>query len=275
ELAEYINTPSWNRTAFYNNDKDDDEDYTIAITPDFLITNSLSMRDEHLSTIPKTKSDELIKSSVENLVPNPSEYEDLSDIESEYNVPVCDDFMTFSSSLFDANDIFSSSDNESISNEDVPKEIYSNPLFDIEIISIKIDPHHFNVESDLIESLLNQDSLIISSHKFDSLPEEFSCELAHINLISPRINEADFNPEEKIRLVNKLLYDNSSPRPLEEPNFENSDAVIKCFSPSHIPVEDSHSLMEEFDLFLTPDDSMPPGIENDVYDSKGDILFLE
>ncbi|GJV14956.1 hypothetical protein Tco_1360279 [Tanacetum coccineum] len=33
--------------------------------------------------------------------------------------------------------------------------------------------------------------------------------------------------------------------------------------------------MEENDLFLTPDDSMPPGIENDDYDSEGDIIFLE
>ncbi|GJW27940.1 hypothetical protein Tco_0044815 [Tanacetum coccineum] len=33
--------------------------------------------------------------------------------------------------------------------------------------------------------------------------------------------------------------------------------------------------MEEIDLFLTPDDSMLPGIENDDYDSEGDVLFLE
>ncbi|GJR68974.1 hypothetical protein Tco_0015039 [Tanacetum coccineum] len=56
---------------------------------------------------------------------------------------------------------------------------------------------------------------------------------------------------------------------------ENSDAVIESFSPSPIPVEDSDSLMEEINLFLTPDDSMPPGIENDDYDSEGDIIFLE
>ncbi|GJS77037.1 hypothetical protein Tco_0726918 [Tanacetum coccineum] len=43
-----------------------------AITPDFSITDSLSMSDEHLSTIPKMESDELIKSSVENLIPTPS-----------------------------------------------------------------------------------------------------------------------------------------------------------------------------------------------------------
>ncbi|GJS27355.1 reverse transcriptase domain-containing protein [Tanacetum coccineum] len=135
------------------------------------------------------------------------------------------------------------------------------------------DPHHFNAESDLIESLLNQDTLIISSPKFDSLLEEFSSELAHINLILPGINEADFDPEEEIRLVEKLLYENSTPRPLEEFNSENYDAIIQSFSPSSIPVEDSDSLMEEIDLFLTPDDSMPTSIENDDYDSEGDILF--
>ncbi|GJU66175.1 hypothetical protein Tco_1252434 [Tanacetum coccineum] len=241
ELVDYINNLNWNCPAFY---EDDDKEYTIAITP-VLPTeepdNSLSMGNEHLSTIPETESDGLIKSSVENLVPIPSEFEDFSDIESECDVPVCDDFTTFSNLLFDADDDFSSSDDESFSDEDVPKEIYSNPLFDEEIISTKIDPHHFNAESDLIESLLNRDTLIISSPKFDSLLEEFSGELAHIDLIPPGINEGDFDPEEDIRLVERLF----------------------------------DSLMEEIDLFLTPDDFMPSGIENDDYDSEGDIPFLE
>ncbi|GJZ07863.1 hypothetical protein Tco_0542146 [Tanacetum coccineum] len=64
ELAEYINTPSWNRPTIYcddDDDDDDDEDYTIAITPDLPITDSLIMEDEHLDTIPATESDELIK----------------------------------------------------------------------------------------------------------------------------------------------------------------------------------------------------------------------
>nr|GEY64910.1 hypothetical protein [Tanacetum cinerariifolium] len=76
ELAEYINTLSWNRPAFYNDGEDDDEDYAIAITPDFLIMDSLIMGDEHLYTIPEKESDEFIKSSVETLVPNPSEFKD-------------------------------------------------------------------------------------------------------------------------------------------------------------------------------------------------------
>ncbi|GJX70748.1 hypothetical protein Tco_0307919 [Tanacetum coccineum] len=181
-----------------------------AITPDFPITDSLSMGDEHLSTILETESDELIKSSVENLVPTPSESKDLSDIE----------------------------------------------------------------KSDLIESLLNRDTLIISSPKFDSLLGEFFGELAHINLIPPGINEADFDPEEEIHLIEKLLYDNSSPRPPEEFNSENSDVVIESFSPSPIHVEGSDYLIEEIDIFLAPDDSIHPGIENDNYNSEEDILFL-
>nr|GFD09422.1 hypothetical protein [Tanacetum cinerariifolium] len=80
ELAEYINTPGWNHPAFYNNGDDDDVDYTIAIPP-VLSTeepdNSLSMGDEHLDTIPATESDEVLKSSVEDLVPIPSEFEDI------------------------------------------------------------------------------------------------------------------------------------------------------------------------------------------------------
>ncbi|GJV04090.1 hypothetical protein Tco_1337659 [Tanacetum coccineum] len=222
--------------------------------------DSLIMGDERLDTSPEKESDELIKSSVKNIVP----------------IPLCDDFTTFSNPLFDSNDDFTSSDDESLSDEDVPMEnfkIYSNPLFDDEeIISPKIDPHYFNAESNLIESLLNRDILIDSSPKFDYLLEEFSGELAHIDPIPPGIEKADFDLEEEIRLVENLLYDNSSPRPLEELNLEIADTIFESLSPSPILVEDSDSLMEEIDLFLASDDSMPPGIEDDDYDSEGDLF---
>ncbi|GJU40811.1 hypothetical protein Tco_1193768 [Tanacetum coccineum] len=238
---------------------------------------SLSMGDKHLDTIPEIELD------VENLVPIPSESEVTSVNESECDVPINDEsyliFMTFSNPLFDSNDDFTFSDDESLSDKDVPMEnfkIYSNPLFDNEeIISTKIDPHYFNVESNLIESLLNRDTLIDSSPKFDYLLEEFSGELAHINPIPPGIEEADFDLEEEIRLVKNLSYDNSSPRPPEELNAEIADTILESLSPSPIPIEDSDSHMEEIDLFLATDDSMPPGIENDDYDSEGDIRFLE
>nr|GFB53402.1 hypothetical protein [Tanacetum cinerariifolium] len=79
---------------------------------------------------------------------------------------------------------------------------------------MKIDPHLFNVESDLIESLRNHDSSIISSSsKIDSLLDEFAGELTLLKLISPRIDIADCDPEEEIHLDERLLYDNSSPHP--------------------------------------------------------------
>ncbi|GKB13309.1 hypothetical protein Tco_0847232, partial [Tanacetum coccineum] len=53
------------------------------------------------------------------------------------------------------------------------------------------------------------------------------------------------------------------------------DAIIECFSPSPIPFEDSDSLIEEIDIFISLDDSIPPGIENDDYDSEGDAPFLK
>ncbi|GJS82259.1 hypothetical protein Tco_0748800 [Tanacetum coccineum] len=258
---------------------------SVAITssPPVLSTrepkDSLIMGDEHLDTIPEKESDRLIKSSVENLVPILSEPEVTSDNESECDMPVCYDFTTFSNSLFDSNDDFTSSDDESLSDEDVPMEnfkIYSNSRFDDEeIISPKNDPHYFNVESNLIESLLNRDILIDSSPKFDYLLKEFSGELAHIEPIPPGIEKADFDLKKEIRLVENLLYDNSSPRPPEDLNLEIADTILESLSPSPILVKDNDSHMEEIDLFLATNDSMPSGIEDDDYDSEGDIRFLE
>nr|GEX91329.1 hypothetical protein [Tanacetum cinerariifolium] len=294
ELAEYINTPGWNRPAFYNNGDDDDEDCTVAVTPDFPITDSLIIENEHLDTILETKSDEFIKSSVENLVPIPSESRDFFDIKSECDMPDCDDsqttnFSTFSNPLFDDS---TSSDDES-NHEEVIHEIsfktYSNPLFDLneEIISSEFNLIHnedldstlknnrFDTDSYLLESSLNRDTLMISSLKIDSLLVEFAGELTLLKSIPPGIDKTDCRPENEIRLTKRLLYDNSSPRPPKEFVSENSNANIESFFPSPIPVEDSDSRMEEIDLFLTPDDPMSPSIKDDDDDSERDILILE
>nr|GFB51407.1 hypothetical protein [Tanacetum cinerariifolium] len=184
--------------------------------------------------------------------------------------------------------------------EDVPTEefkIYSNPLFDEdEINSDNLDPHCFNVKSDFVESLLNRDTFIDYSSKFD-----FSIELAHVN---PEILKSDFDFEEEIRLIENLLYDNSSPRPPEELNAEIADTIIESIPSLQILVQNSdpqreeidvvtstddvlppsveneddlsnESLLEEVNLFLASDNSIPPGIENIADDPKGDIRFLE
>nr|GEY18808.1 ribonuclease H-like domain-containing protein [Tanacetum cinerariifolium] len=185
------------------------------------------------------------------------------------------EFTTFSNVLFDAEYESDSTDDQSCSDEDVLEKIVSKPLFEEEIIPIKIDLHHDNAESDLMESLHTHDSSLLISSKIDSLLDEFAGELALLKSIPPGIDETDYDFEEDIRLIEKLLYDNSSPRPPKEFVSANSDAEIKPFSPSPILVKDSDSLMEESDLFCTPDYPMPSGIEDDDYDSKRDILILK
>nr|GFB37064.1 hypothetical protein [Tanacetum cinerariifolium] len=221
----------------------------------------LSMRYEHLGITPETES------NAENLLPIPSKCEVTLEDEIECDMPakdVCSPvFTTFSNHFFKNNDDFDSSDDESLPDEDVPAvefKIYSKPLCDEdEINSDKLDPHCFNVESDFVESLLNRDTFIDFSSKFD-----FSGELAHIK---PEIPKSDFNFEEEIPLIENLCYDNSFPRPPEEVNAEIADTIIESIPLLHIPVQDG-----EADLFLS-DDSIPPGIEN--VDPKGDIRFLE
>nr|GEV96790.1 hypothetical protein [Tanacetum cinerariifolium] len=108
--------------------------------------------------------DEFIKSSVDDLVPIPSESEDTSWSDSECILPSCDDFspinvfkeksVTFSNLLFNLNDDFTYSDDESLSDEEVLKDnvkIYSNPLFefDDEYISSDVNPFFDEVLEDI------------------------------------------------------------------------------------------------------------------------------
>nr|GFC00927.1 hypothetical protein [Tanacetum cinerariifolium] len=100
----------------------------------------------------------------------------------------------------------------------------------------------------------------------------FAGELTLLKSIPPRIDETDYHPENEIRLSQRLLYNNSSPRPPKEFVYENSYADVESFSPSPIPIEDSNFFMEEINLTFTPDDPMPPSIEEDDDDSR-DILI--
>ncbi|GKC67808.1 hypothetical protein Tco_1100406 [Tanacetum coccineum] len=104
EIVAKVSSQYWKPPIFYDDDDDDDEESSIplrdiiselplsvAITPDLPIMDSLIMEDEHLNTILEMESDKEIKSSVKDLNLTPSESEDLSDKESECDMPVCDD----------------------------------------------------------------------------------------------------------------------------------------------------------------------------------------
>nr|GFB52416.1 hypothetical protein [Tanacetum cinerariifolium] len=169
------------------------------------------------------------------------------------------EFTTFSKVLFDAECESNSSDDQSCSDEDVLEKIVSKTLSEEEIIPM--------------ESLRTYDSSLLISSKIDSLLDEFAGELTLLKSISQGIDETGCGFEEDIRLIEKLLYDNSSSRPPKEFVSANSDAESESFSPSPILVKDSDSLMEEIDLFCTPDYPMPPGIKDNDYDSERDILI--
>nr|GFC94610.1 hypothetical protein [Tanacetum cinerariifolium] len=135
---------------------DDDDDYDFAITP-ILSTketkNSLSMGDEHLDTIPATESDVVIKSSVEDLVPIPSEFEGIPDticdvhldnnhtpLEAKYHVEI----------VINSNDDIFSSDDDSLHEENIDLE--ASEIVIPEVKEIKDD--------NLREKLLNVHLLI-------------------------------------------------------------------------------------------------------------------
>nr|GEU98396.1 hypothetical protein [Tanacetum cinerariifolium] len=229
------------------------------------------MRYEHPIITPETESDKVKESNAENLLPIPSKCEVTLEDEIECDMPakdVCSPVSTFSNPLFKDNDDLDSNDDESLLDKDVPAEefkVYSNSLFDKEEInSDKLDPHCFNVESDFVESLINRDTFIDFSSKFD-----FSGELIHIN---PEIPKYDFDFEEEIRLIENFLYDHSFPRPPEELNAEITDTIIESI-PLPIPVQDGNSQQEEINIVTETEDVLSPSVENDNDDY--DLLLGE
>ncbi|GJT97488.1 hypothetical protein Tco_1093006 [Tanacetum coccineum] len=258
ELSEYINFPSWNRPTF-----NDDDDYTIqykeylensskAITHDLPIEepdNSLSLGDKHLSTIPKTESDEVTKSSVEDLVLILSESEGISD--DTCDVPFCDNSPI--DVLNDHIEIFSDFHNDcTLSDDDSFEEIdyvEASPP-DYELVSLE------EVKEDILhEKLLNIDLLIA----FDSpSSDEFSpisiFEEKSVTFSNPLFDSNDdFTssdedvPEENIKIYSNPLFEfddgyiSSDVNPLFDEVLED----IKC--------KDSYdSNLDESTFLVTP-----------------------
>ncbi|GKD95631.1 hypothetical protein Tco_1379528 [Tanacetum coccineum] len=347
-MAEYINSSSWNRPAFF--DDDDDDKYTIqyreylenssnAITPVLPIEepdNSLSMGDEHLSTIPEMESDEVTKSSVEDLVPILSDskgisndtcdvpfcdnsppldvlndqfeifshfnndctssdddsFEDIDYVEASppdselvsleevkddilhekllninllfaYDLPSSNEFspisnfeeksVTFPNPLFDSNDDFSSSDNDSLSDEDVPEDnfkIYSNPLFefDDEYISSDVNP----LFNEVLEDIECKDS-----YDFNLDESTF--------LVTPLFNSNEDECLTSVDDIELLLY--------HDPSIRNEWKKILYDAPIDDVIFDPGGDIDEINAFLDIDISTD--IEDGYHDSEGDILYLE
>ncbi|GKF24565.1 hypothetical protein Tco_0076887, partial [Tanacetum coccineum] len=172
------------------------------------------MEDEHLNTIPATESDEVIKSSVEELVLIPSESEGISD--GVCDVPLRDnptplkDFKDHSEIVVDSNDDDTSSDDDDF--EDI--EYVDASSLDSELVSLEEvnDIDQEEKEFDLEDILQIQDVILREK-------------LLNINRLIANIES---------------LKDNPSP-----------DRVLK--SPSSVPISitDSGSFFEESDTSLS------------------------
>ncbi|GJX04386.1 hypothetical protein Tco_0190302 [Tanacetum coccineum] len=223
ELSEYINTPAWNRPLVYCDD-DDDEDYTIAITP-VLSTeepvNSLIMENEHLDTISATESDEFIKSSVEILVPIPSESKGVPkvcDVPFHDNSPPLDISKDQSEDFSDSNVDSTSTDEDSFSSNDVEYVEASPP--NSEPVSSKV------MEIVIPEVGRIEDDILLI--KDDTLREK----LLNVNRLVAKIKALKDNPVPSSVVVTK----STSTFPnlfLEETNtFDNSlpESETFCFN---------------------------------------------
>ncbi|GJS67894.1 hypothetical protein Tco_1081600 [Tanacetum coccineum] len=112
------------------------------------------------------------------------------------------------------------------------------PIFPTIHVVPNYDNNRVNVESDLVESLINHDTSIVHSSKIDPILEEFASELAHIAPIPPGIVEADFDTND----------DTSS----DDDSFENIEYVDASPSYSELvsleKVNDVDQEEKEFDL---------------------------
>nr|GFC95892.1 hypothetical protein [Tanacetum cinerariifolium] len=141
--------------------------------------NSLSMGDEHLDTIPVTESDEVIKFSVEDLIPIPSESEGIPD--HMCDVPFNDNSLPLDvskdqiedfseeSDFFLEVDAFLAVEDESTSSQ-FPKS-YLDPKGDILLLEALLnDDHSSDFKTKSSSTSLN--SLLDETNNFDnSLPK--------------------------------------------------------------------------------------------------------
>ncbi|GJT83979.1 reverse transcriptase domain-containing protein [Tanacetum coccineum] len=168
----------------------------------------------------------------------------------------------------------------------------SNPEVDIDEInaflamevSSKFEEGYFDSEGDVIflENLLSDDTThnlspeVISDHepkqnksitfspRSDPLHHEFAGELLTLPSRIAREHEEYLN---RMTLLCEISTSQS-----QENVHANPSSIIESLPVSLIPVEDSDSVQEEIDIFLIPDDLIPPGVENDDFEDEDNEL---
>nr|GEX86101.1 hypothetical protein [Tanacetum cinerariifolium] len=233
--------------------------------------NSLSMGDEHLDTILATELDEVIKSSVENLIPIPSEFEGIPehkcDVPFHDNSPPLDVLKDQFEDFSESNEEFSLTDEESFSIDNIDYVEASPP--DSELVCSK-------VMEIVIPEVGGIDDDILLTIKDDILRET----LLNVNLLIAKIEALNDNltPSSDCKTKSSSTSFNSL---LEETNtFDNSLPKFETFSfdvkeiSSGSPTTHSYSSLYAsfiFDLSINP---FPLADRSDFYEFADKLIHF-
>ncbi|GJS84134.1 hypothetical protein Tco_0750675 [Tanacetum coccineum] len=247
--------------------------------------------DEHLDTIPVTESDEVIKSSVEELVPIPSKSEGISD--SVCDVPLCDNptplkaFKDHSEIVVDSNDDSSSSDDDFFSSKDIEYVDASPP--DAEIVSLKVVdiviPKVRGIDTDILltikddilrEKLLNVNLLIAKIKALKDNPTPSSNVMTKSSSTSPNFFLKETNtvdnslPKTETFCFNQEEISSGSPTSYSDLSLPDYEAFY--LDDDHVEEKSSgstttHADFSQYDSFIfdLSNDSFPPADRSDFY----------
>nr|GEU98228.1 hypothetical protein [Tanacetum cinerariifolium] len=208
---------------------------------------SLSMGYEHLSTTSKTESDEVIESSVKNLVPIPSEYEVTSEDKSKCDVPVCEYSFTFDIH----SEILSDSNNDDISNVILREKLLSINHLISDIESLNDNPTSDCVlKSYALFPIFEESDSSLSNNSLPELEETRSgSTTSHANSSFPEYDSFCFEIEpDQGRLTSVIM------------KYISDDST-------------NDPLLEEVGLFLASDNSIPPAVMNNIDEPIEDECF--
>nr|GEV43559.1 hypothetical protein [Tanacetum cinerariifolium] len=230
---------------------------------------------------------EIIKSSVKNLVPIPSEYKGILD--DTCDVPIYEDSSTLkdnSKILSDSNDDDTSSDDDAF--EDI--EFVEASLPDSELISLEEvnDVDQKEKEIDLEDILQIQDVILrekllsinhlIADIEFLNDNHTPDCVLKSSSSFPIPVADSDSDHTKETRSGSKTAHANNSLLEYDsfcfkiEPDQERLTSVVM----DNIYDDSTNDpLLDTVNLFFASDNSIPPGIENIDYDSERDIHFLK
>nr|GEV45226.1 hypothetical protein [Tanacetum cinerariifolium] len=255
----------------------------------------LSMGYEHLSITPKTESNEVTESNAMNILPIPSECEVASEDKRDCDVPVstidiCDDHSEI---FFDSKN----DDDISIYDDFEDIEYVEASLSDPEIISVEEEHVVHQAENDV-----NQEEEEVDLEKISQIQDvDLREKLLSITRLIANTESLNDNPNPD-RVLNSFESDNSlsdnfslefqtfcdHTKETINGNTTHADNSLPeydsfCFEiesdqerlinlvKNDIPDNSSNDpLLEEADLFLAFDNSIPPGIENVADDLEGD-----